>query len=178
MSAMPAREEDGLQAHLFLCLENGHYAVSREADGANLPLKECRGGWRFIRSFHLSVREPLPVQGDPEPVIRALRDAGYYLPLRAPLPHGSSQINSPSMSQHNQGATTSGNMTTRVEDNRTLIRAQELARSGSCRTWVDVQQHLQAEQHPRVANLFQDSWLRERLTTLCLLAAKSTPHPK
>jgi hypothetical protein len=33
-------------AHLFLCHENGHYAVSDDPNGANLPQAACLSGWK------------------------------------------------------------------------------------------------------------------------------------
>jgi hypothetical protein len=79
-----------MKAHLFLCVDNGHYAFTREDDGGNLPIKECAGGWHFIRSLDIEVDRPLPLSAAPEPIIRALSDDGYYI-FGSDAPHGTSQ---------------------------------------------------------------------------------------
>ena len=89
----PLREEDSAArpAHLFLCLENGHYAVSVDAEGANLPTEGCLSGWQFIRTFRLGVQHPGPMNVDPEAIIRGLVDRGYHLLVGDGRPHGTSQ---------------------------------------------------------------------------------------
>lgn len=67
------------KAHLFLCIENGSYAVSNDSDGGNLPREDCRSGWRFVRSFDLGAEEPLPFSANSEPIERALSSDGYWL---------------------------------------------------------------------------------------------------
>jgi hypothetical protein len=79
------------QAHLFLCLKNGHYAISDRPDGANLPETGCLSGWRYIRTLDLDVNLPLPFPADPEPILRALKDDGYWLPAEAGQTHGTTQ---------------------------------------------------------------------------------------
>jgi len=78
-------------AHLFLCLENGHYAVSNDPKGANLPEGSCLSGWRYVRSFTPAVDAPLPFAANPEPILRALRDDGYWVAGEAGETHGTSQ---------------------------------------------------------------------------------------
>jgi hypothetical protein len=87
----PAADQDAREAYLFLCLGNGHYAVTCDRSGSNLPRASCLEGWKFVREFPLGVREPLPIDGDPEPVLRSLRDTGYYIWPSGLLPHGTSQ---------------------------------------------------------------------------------------
>ena len=86
----PASDDDAQDAHLFLCLENGHYAATTDPSGANLPGNRCSSGWKHIKAFSLGVREALPFTTNPEPVIRAIRDSGYYV-HNSDLPHGTSQ---------------------------------------------------------------------------------------
>jgi hypothetical protein len=86
----PAADDDALDVHLFLCLENGHYAVSTEPSGANIPAAQCTSGWRHVKKFALGVREALPFPADPEPVVRAIRTTGYHI-YDSSLPHGTSQ---------------------------------------------------------------------------------------
>jgi len=80
-----------MKAHLFLCIDNGHYAFSKEAAGENLPVEQCASGWRFIRSLDLEVDKPLALSAAPEPIIRALGDTGYYIFGSDAAPHGTSQ---------------------------------------------------------------------------------------
>lgn len=66
--------------------DTGHFAVSIDPYGTNLPL----AGWSHVREFALGVRDVLPFGDNPEPVIRAVRDTGYYI-LGSITPHGTSQ---------------------------------------------------------------------------------------
>jgi hypothetical protein len=53
---MPAsiyEDAQTLQAYLFQCDDNGLYAVSLDASGANLPRGPCAEGWRFKVAFRL-----------------------------------------------------------------------------------------------------------------------------
>ena len=86
----PAADDDPLDVHLFLCLENGHYAVSTDPSGANIPAAGCNSGWKYVKKFALGVREALPFPADPEPVVRGVRATGYHV-YDSSLPHGTSQ---------------------------------------------------------------------------------------
>ena len=66
-------------AYLFLRLENGHYAVSNDPSGVNLPPAACLSGWRYIRALDPDVNAPLPFAANPEPILRALQDDGYWV---------------------------------------------------------------------------------------------------
>jgi hypothetical protein len=81
---------EALSAHLFACVSTGHFAVTIDPSGHNIPIDECLAGWRHVRSFDLGVRQVMPFEGNPEPVIRALRDSGYCI-LGSINPHGTSQ---------------------------------------------------------------------------------------
>ena len=85
----PAGGDDAF-AHVFLCLENGHYAVSTDSSGANLPADDCSSGWKYVKQIALGVREALPFPADPEPVVREVRATGYHI-YHSSLPHGTSQ---------------------------------------------------------------------------------------
>jgi hypothetical protein len=80
-----------MKAHLFLCMDNGHYAVSRDKDGSTLPRQECAGGWRFVRTLDVEVNQPLPLNVDPEPILRALNADGYFVLSADGAPHATSQ---------------------------------------------------------------------------------------
>ena len=81
---------DVRSAHVFMCLEKGHYAVSTDPSGANIPAGSCMSGWRHVQEFILGIQKALPFPASPEPVIRAIRDTGYYV-YGSDLPHGTSQ---------------------------------------------------------------------------------------
>lgn len=94
MSAIygPAADIDASQAYLFQCDDNGLFAVSRDRTGRNIPQGACAEGWRFLMEFSLGIRESMPMPIDPEPVLRGMRNNGYYVWRDdAHHPHGSSQ---------------------------------------------------------------------------------------
>jgi hypothetical protein len=68
-----------MKVYLFLCRDNGHYALSREQAGANLPIKECASGWEAIRAIEIEAGKPFPLAAAPEAVIAELADAGFYV---------------------------------------------------------------------------------------------------
>ena len=78
----PAGDIDASPAFLFLCVENGRYAVSFDRRGGNLPREHCSTGWDYVRQFALGVKEALPIAADPEPILAGLVAEGYYV-LRA-----------------------------------------------------------------------------------------------
>jgi hypothetical protein len=86
----PAADLDASKAYLFLCVENGHYAVSNDAAGGNLPPDKCLSGWKLVQEFELGVKEALPFAADPEPILAALRVDGFYVfpSGRSPAPFG------------------------------------------------------------------------------------------
>ena len=86
----PAFDDDAIEVHLFLCLENGYYAVSTDLAGTNLPAASCPSGWRHIDTIALGAREELPFPANPEPTMRAIRETRFYV-FDSPLPHGTSQ---------------------------------------------------------------------------------------
>jgi hypothetical protein len=79
------------RAYLFLCLHNRHYAVSDRSDGNNLPKDPCFSDWKYIRALKLDVNAPLPFAADPEPILRALRDEGYWIAGKTGQTHGTAQ---------------------------------------------------------------------------------------
>jgi len=90
MSPTTYAETDSLQAYLFQCDDNGLYGVSLDALGANLPRNGCQEGWRFKQAFALSVQDVVPASIPPEPILRGIRDVGYYV-WREGVPHGTTQ---------------------------------------------------------------------------------------
>jgi hypothetical protein len=86
----PGGDLDASKVYLFLCVENGHYGVSCEVAGRNLPRDDCRSGWRFISDFVLGRTDALPLLADPEPILAALAAHGFYVfPAgRSPAPFG------------------------------------------------------------------------------------------
>ena len=86
----PATDDDAQVVHLFTCLGDGHYAVSTDPTGANIPSDRCVSGWKHVREVALGVREALPFAENPEPIIRAIQASGYCI-LGSDTPHGTSQ---------------------------------------------------------------------------------------
>ena len=85
-----AFDDEAIEVHLFLCLENGHYAVTTDLVGTNLPAAACPTGWKHIDTIALGAREALPFPANPEPAIRAIGKTGFYI-FDSGLPHGTSQ---------------------------------------------------------------------------------------
>jgi hypothetical protein len=75
----PAGDVDATKVHLFRCGGDLLFAVSIDETGANLPTRTCAEGWHYVEPFVLGVREAMPRAIDPEPVLRGLRAAGYYV---------------------------------------------------------------------------------------------------
>ncbi|RUO97364.1 hypothetical protein [Hyphomicrobium sp.] len=87
MSKLP---DDATKAYLFANTEEPVKAISRDREGANLPL--LRGQWVREGEVTVGVQEPLQVDIDPEPVLRGLRSDGYFIwPARSIEPFGTSQ---------------------------------------------------------------------------------------
>jgi hypothetical protein len=75
-------------AYLFQCPSKDLAAVSHDITGANIPRTSCAEGWLLRRKFQLGVREDVPAPIMPEPIIRGIRELGFYIwrgwsPLRA-----------------------------------------------------------------------------------------------
>jgi hypothetical protein len=69
--------QDAIQAYVFTNSDELLNAVSRERNGANLPL--VRGPWTFQKEIVLGVQEPPEIGIDPEPVLRGIRAEGYFI---------------------------------------------------------------------------------------------------
>lgn len=72
-------DADALKAYLFQCDDSGLYAVSLDPTGRNIPRGSCPQGWRLKTEFLLGVRQPVPASIPPEPILRGVRNVGYYV---------------------------------------------------------------------------------------------------
>jgi hypothetical protein len=70
---------DHVRAYLFECEDDGLFAVSLEPSGSNIPERYCHEGWTLREEFELGMDEPMPIAVDPGPVIRGVREYGYYV---------------------------------------------------------------------------------------------------
>jgi hypothetical protein len=73
----PAGDEDTQIVYLFLSLGGGHYGLSEDRAGSNLP-RENRP-WNIVRNIALGVKEALPFPGNPEPALAGLKANGFYV---------------------------------------------------------------------------------------------------
>ncbi len=53
--------------------------TSHDITGANLPRTTCAGGWLLHRKFELGINAEVPAPITPEPIIRGIHSAGYYI---------------------------------------------------------------------------------------------------
>lgn len=83
-------DTDSLQAYLFQCDDNGLYGVSLDPAGSNLPRSACPQGWRLKKAFALGVQDPVPAPIPPEPILRGIRNVGYYV-WREGVPYSTTQ---------------------------------------------------------------------------------------
>ena len=72
-------DTDTVQAYLFECGDERHFAVSIDPYGRNIPRNACPEGWRLKTGFLLGIHRPVPAEIDPKAVLRGIRDAGYYV---------------------------------------------------------------------------------------------------
>jgi hypothetical protein len=71
--------EDATLAYLFQCDGGDLFAVTIDEAGGNLPKQTGFGGRHLLLAFPLGVQEPMPRAIDPEPVLRGIHTAGYYI---------------------------------------------------------------------------------------------------
>ena len=79
--------DDATTAYLFQCGESDLFAVSHDKAGANIPRHECAEGWRLRKTFLLGVREPVPFEIEPEPILTGMAANGYFIWRRGTM-HG------------------------------------------------------------------------------------------
>jgi hypothetical protein len=72
-------DADALEAYLFHCDDSGLYAVSLDPTGRNIPRNSCPQGWRLKTEFLLGVHQAVPASIPPEPILRGVRNVGYYV---------------------------------------------------------------------------------------------------
>lgn len=70
--------DDARIVYLFVSGERNLNAVTLDPNGRNLPPSKS-GQWIYQRRFALGVQEVLPVNIDPEPVLRGLTSCGYFI---------------------------------------------------------------------------------------------------
>jgi hypothetical protein len=65
--------------YLFRCEGEDLYAVSHDITGGNIPRSPCTLGWRLCEQFQLGSHLPVPAPIMPEPILKGIADAGYYM---------------------------------------------------------------------------------------------------
>jgi hypothetical protein len=84
-------DNDATRAYLFRASDDPEtFAVTRDARGSNLPSQDG-SGWFLDREFALGVREVMPVNVAPEPILRGLMAQGYFVWCEGSNPAGTSQ---------------------------------------------------------------------------------------
>jgi hypothetical protein len=80
-------DDDGAQqALLFQERGSGRKAITREP----LQLPPSDLGWELVQTFSLGVQHVMPIDMDPEPVLRGISADGYYVWDTDALPQPSS----------------------------------------------------------------------------------------
>lgn len=70
---------DRRTAYLFRCQCDDLFAVTHDITGRNIPRTTCPEGWLLKREFMLGINENVPAPIMPEPIIRGIRNFGYYI---------------------------------------------------------------------------------------------------
>lgn len=83
--AIAASDEHADQAFLFEEKGTSRRAVTR----APLQLPPSDQGWELAQTFSLGVQHVMPIDLDPEPVLRAILADGFYVWSDASLPEPS-----------------------------------------------------------------------------------------
>jgi hypothetical protein len=82
--------DDTYRAYLFECDAGGLFAVSLDPSGTNIPQSACDERWRYRASFELGIHSAVPARISPEPILRGIRDTGFYI-WRDGTYHGTGQ---------------------------------------------------------------------------------------
>jgi len=77
--------------HVFQCGSADLYGITQDQTGANLPIHECKEGWRFLKTVEM--QEGLPPRGmdvswqERDAAVRAaIAENGYFIGEAATLP--------------------------------------------------------------------------------------------
>ena len=70
---------DARTVYVFQCGNEDLFSVSPDKAGAHIPRSTCTQGWLFRHAFQLGTQDPVPASIEPEPIIRAINDKGYYI---------------------------------------------------------------------------------------------------
>jgi hypothetical protein len=85
-------DDDTSRAYLFTASgQPAVHAVTRDPGGANLPAPASGSDWMLDREFALGVREVIPLNVAPEPILRGLAIDGYFVWRDGSNPVGTSQ---------------------------------------------------------------------------------------
>lgn len=72
--------EDAQRAFLFRCAGDDElHAISLDSTARNIITRQCLTGWVLEGEIGVGVQDALPLALSPEPVLRGLRHAGFYV---------------------------------------------------------------------------------------------------
>jgi hypothetical protein len=73
-------DDEAQRAFLFHCaFEADLHAISLDRSGSNIMPGQCPTGWVLDQEVMIGVQDALPVALAPEPVLRGLRNVGFYV---------------------------------------------------------------------------------------------------
>ena len=84
-------EDEAQHAFLFRCADDAKLrAISTDPTARNITTRQCLTGWVAEGEIIVGVQEALPLALNPEPVLRGLRNSGFYV-WKAPAPTATTQ---------------------------------------------------------------------------------------
>ncbi len=88
----PIPEGDAQRAYLFRCQgDEDLRAISVDPTARNINTRQCVTRWLPEGEIVVGVQEALPLALNPEPVLRGLRNTGYYVWKAPSGPTGTTQ---------------------------------------------------------------------------------------
>jgi len=85
-------DDEAQRAYLFRCEGDAElHAISLDVTARNIKTRQCLTSWVLEGEVVVGVHEALPLALSPEPVLRGLRHAGFYVWKAPSGPHATTQ---------------------------------------------------------------------------------------
>lgn len=84
--------DDAIAAFLFHCRHDPTLrAISVDPTAGNIETRQCVAGWALDGQVTVGIQDVMPVALAPEPVLRGLRNTGFYVWKEGSNPKSTSQ---------------------------------------------------------------------------------------